>query len=413
MQASAKTRLILPIFVVEFFVKNIPLDQTHVLFLPSFYSDPDKPVLGSFFKEQALAVARTGVKVGLVYFEPRSLGAFGIDKLKENHFQITLSNENGLPTVRMHGWNPYLQSSLGGLVWSFITELLISRYISVHGRPDLIHAHNVIWAGYAAKIVNKCLGIPYVITEHSGGFLSGKISPIQKKFAKGIYSKASEVITVSDTLATSLETLLMGRSQRTIPNCVDTEYFTLPPHPRDPRTFSFLAVAQLTENKGIDVLLKAFAVKFRNKSDTYLTIGGDGPKKQDLIDLVSNLGIKHKVKFLGALTRDNVREAMWNSNALVVSSFHETFGIVLIEAMATGIPVIATRCGGPNEIVTNETGLQVEAGDVLDLANAMESLRNGREYSSRVLRDYVNDTFSSSILANLLKGVYGNCLALK
>lgn len=394
-------------------MNNAPSGQLHVLFLPSFYSDPEKPIVGSFFKEQALAVASTGVKVGLVYYEPRSLGKFSINKIKENYFQVSSSNENGLSVVRLHGWNPYLQSSMGGLVWSFISELLVKRYISIHGSPDLIHAHNAIWAGYVAKRTNKCLGIPYVITEHSGGFLSGKISAFQKSFAKDVYSKASEVITVSATLAASLETLLIGRSHTTVYNCVDTEYFTLPPLPREQRSFSFLAVAHLTENKGIDVLIKAFALKFSNRPDVRLTIGGDGPKKQDLISLVTSLGIKDKVLFLGALTRDNVREAMWNSNALVVSSFHETFGIVLIEAMATGIPVIATRCGGPNNIVTKETGILVEPGDVLDLAKALEKMRNGRIYSNEVLRNYVEHTYANPLFADLLKGIYSDCIAVK
>lgn len=387
--------------------------QLHVLFLPSFYDDPDKPVVGSFFKEQALAMSSIGVKVGLVYYEPRSLRAFSFSKLKESYFQTTSSNENGLTTVRLHGWNPYLQSSVGGLVWSLFTEHLVKLYISTNGRPDIIHAHNAVWAGYAASRINKRLGIPYVVTEHSGGFLSGNISGFQMRMARSVYSAASEVIAVSTTLANSLDILLMGRSRKIVPNCVDMKYFSLPVYPRKYSPFSFLMVARLTENKGVDVLLEAFAMRFRDEPDVYLRIGGDGPKMQDLVKLTLHLGVQDKVTFLGELHREGVRDAMWDSNVLIVSSFHETFGIVLIEAMATGIPVIATRCGGPNDIVTNKTGILVDIGNIRELAVAMDKLRNENVGSSAELRNYVNDSFSSSRVAGSIKNIYENCLDLK
>jgi glycosyltransferase involved in cell wall biosynthesis len=383
----------------------------HILFLPSFYSDPDKPVVGSFFKEQALAVASIGIKVGLAYYEPRSIRKFGISSLKENHFQITSSQESELTVLRLHGFNPYLQSTLGGLVWSLFTEYLVNRYIAIHGRPDLIHAHNALWAGYAANRINRRLGIPYVLTEHSGAFLTGEVSSIQKRFASRVYSGASEVITVSVALATSLEGMLKPRNPRIIPNCVDSDFFTLPPSPRHHENFSFLAIAHLSDNKGIDILIKSFAKKFANRTDTRLTIGGEGPIRNDLVALACKLGVEERVTFLGALSRGAVRDAMWNADALVVSSFHETFGIVLIEAFATGIPVIATRCGGPNDIVIGEIGIQVKPGDVEDLADALEKMRSGPLYSSETLRKHAQKKYDRPVFAKLLKEVYNGCLA--
>jgi glycosyltransferase involved in cell wall biosynthesis len=392
-------------------MSNPSIGRPHVLFLPSFYSDPDKPVVGSFFKEQALAVASMGIKVGLAYYEPRSVRKFGINSLKENHFQITSSQESELTVLRLHGFNPYLQSTLGGVAWSLLTEYLVNRYIAIHGRPDLIHAHNALWAGYAANRINHRLKIPYLVTEHSGAFLTGEVSTIQKKIAGRVYRGASEVITVSAALATSLEDLLKTRKPRTIPNCVDTDFFTLPPHQRYHQIFSFLAIAHLSENKGIDVLINSFALKFANRTDTHLTIGGDGPIRNDLIALACKLGVEDRVTFLGALSRGAVRDAMWNANALVVSSFHETFGIVLVEAIATGIPVIATRCGGPNDIVIEEIGIQVKPGDVEDLADALEKMRSGPLYSSETLRKHAQKKYDRPVFAKLLKAVYNVCLA--
>src|SRR6266487_318289 len=141
--------------------------KPHVLFLPSFYSDPDKPLLGSFFKEQAQAVRKAGLTVGVAYVEPRRLRALRIGALKENHGQITSCEEDGLPTTRLRGWNPLLQSVPGGLVWSLATRFLVGRYVMRFGRPDVIHAHNAHWAGFAAYQIWRRSGIPYVVTEHS------------------------------------------------------------------------------------------------------------------------------------------------------------------------------------------------------------------------------------------------------
>ena len=386
--------------------------QMHVLFLPSFYSDKEKTILGSFFKEQALAILRAdlGIKIGIAYCEPRSLRRFHFAKLKESHFQVASYCEDGITTMRLQGWNPYLQSNLGGRVWSRMTEYLVNRYISKYGKPDLIHAHNVFWAGYAAMKIKRSLNIPYILTEHSGGLLGKNIPVVKENFIKDVFLEAAEVVTVSSALAYSLYPLLMGRSYKVIPNCVDLRYFSLPEKPRTTVPFVFLAVARLTKNKGIDILLKAFAEKYRNRRDVTLLIGGDGPMKQDLIDLCEKLNVNSNVMFLGELGRDGVREAMCSSNALVVSSYHETFGIVLIEAMATGIPVITTRCGGPSEIVTKNTGLQVEPGDVLGLARAMEELKNSNLYSVKIIRDHIEKKFSNSVFVNSLKSAYENCL---
>jgi glycosyltransferase involved in cell wall biosynthesis len=379
----------------------------HVLFLPSFYSDPDKPLVGSFFKEQAQAVRKAGLKVGVAYVEPRRLRALRINTLKENHGQITSGEEDGLPTMRLRGWNPHLQSAAGGLIWSRVTRFLVRRYVMRLGRPDVIHAHNAHWAGFAAYQVWRHLGIPYVVTEHSGGFLTGEITALSKRFARKVYRHASKVIVVSQALGDSIEPLLDGRTSCVVPNCVDTDFFSLPPTSPSKRSFVFLAVAHLMPNKGIDVLLRAFTARFRGGDKASLRIGGDGPIRNELMSLCEELAISHKVQFLGALSREGVRAAMWDADALVLPSFHETFGVVLIEAMSTGLPVIASRSGGPDNIVTSEIGILVEPGNVKELSEAMNDIL-GRRFVRSLLRDRAVARYAQSVCAGTLRKIYGD-----
>lgn len=91
-----------------------------------------------------------------------------------------------------------------------------------------------------------------------------------------------------------------------------------------------------------------FARVLEQYPDLLLEIGGDGPEKTKLEELVTKLGINKNIKFLGQLTRDEVKNKMnEESSAFVLSSEYETFGVVVVEALALGKPVIATKCGGP------------------------------------------------------------------
>ena len=378
----------------------------HVLLLPSFYSDPDKPVLGSFFKDQAQALRKAGLTVGVAYVEPRRLRAIRISRLRENHGQITSGEEDGLRTMRLHGWNPLLQYFPGGIVWSFATRLLVRRYIRTYGRPDLIHAHNAHWAGFAAYQISGELGIPYVITEHSSRLLMGVIPQLLAMIARRAYRRASEVLVVSKAAGNALEKLLCGKKLRVIPNCVNTDFFTPPNVTSSSRDFVFLTVAHLSPNKGIDILLRAFAARFRGDPGVSLRIGGDGPIKEDLIALCRRLSIAHKVQFLGALSRTEVRGEMWSANAFVLASFRETFGVVLIEALATGLPVIATRSGGPEDIVSDEVGILVKPGHVDELSQAMQQLRNNPRPTRRGLHDWTSNRYSEAVLASALQDIY-------
>jgi glycosyltransferase involved in cell wall biosynthesis len=164
-----------------------------------------------------------------------------------------------------------------------------------------------------------------------------------------------------------------------MPNAVDPAFLD---HPLPARhaarektdSFCFAAVALLTPKKGMDVLLRAFASAFRADPRVRLDIGGDGSEREALQAMVRELGLSDQVRFLGVLDRAQVLELIATADALVLPSRYETFGIVLIEALALGKPVIATRCGGPESIVREQDGLLVPTDDVAALAQALRRL---------------------------------------
>lgn len=170
----------------------------------------------------------------------------------------------------------------------------------------------------------------------------------------------------------------------------------------------------LTEKKRVENLIKAFSLLSEKYNDIQLKIGGDGVCRNDLEELAIELNIDNKIKFLGALTRDEVFIQINQADAFVLSSEYETFGVVLIEALALGKPVVATRCGGPESIVTDEVGVLVEKNSVPALCNGMEMIYTNREnLDANKIRTYCQKNFSEDAVTDKLLHIYQNILRSK
>ena len=173
------------------------------------------------------------------------------------------------------------------------------------------------------------------------------------------------------------------------------------------RPFTFLTIAQMTPKKGIGYAIEAFAYSFSSDPTVELRLGGDGPERERLEALARSLGVADQVKFLGMLTRQQVLEEMRQSQVFVLPSLYETFGVVVIEALALGKPLIATRCGGPESIVRPEDGLLISPGDPVALAEAMRRMRkNFVDYHPEAIRQACAERFAEAVIAKRLIAAY-------
>ncbi|MCS3702311.1 glycosyltransferase [Salinibacter ruber] len=381
----------------------------HVLILPSWYPMHYAPTRGIFFQEQAQALHERDVKTGIIYPNFRGLKTLHFDKeVLRDHFQTSFSVEKGIPVYRFHGWNP----KFGRLrMWAFCRQSrrLMQKYVERHGKPELIHAHSAVWGGVAARELSQIYDLPYVVTEHSSAFLRGKIDEWQKAYIQKSFEDADAVWAVSSAFQRGLKPFTGEAEIGVIPNMVDTTFFQLPPRPREINPLTLLSVCWLTPNKGIDLLLKAFARTVQIGANVQLEIGGDGPEGDRLRSLARDLGVQEHVRFLGELSRKEVRRAMWRANAFVSASYVETFGIVLIEAMATGLPVVATQSGGPSDIVHSGVGQLVPTGDVQALSNGLSDMINRvktKGIDEPEVRNYVKKNYSAEVVSQGLKSSY-------
>ena len=166
--------------------------------------------------------------------------------------------------------------------------------------------------------------------------------------------------------------------------------------------------------KGIPYLLNALAVLKKKREDFHLDVVGYGPYREEYERMVINLGLSDKVKFHGMKTKREVAKFIKECEFLVLPSLYESFGIVLLEAMACGKPVITTLSGGQKEFVNENTGILVPAKDVNALASAIDyMLDNYHKYSPQRISKYVREAFSYKTIGKLLYNAYIELLTNK
>lgn len=379
-----------------------------ILLLPSYYCSPEYAIKGVFFRDQAQALLQAGHGVDVLFYEARSLRELSPVGLCQSHWQTQFRVDNGLWLMHVRGWNPGVASTLGGRIWSRLTLHSFARYLKKRGRPDVIHAHNSLWAGHAAALIQQRYGIPYVLTEHSSAFRTDALPAGAEAIIRRAGDQAAARIAVSSALAQSFAPHL-SKPVLVIPNVVDTDFFRPPEVAQHKDGFTFLAVGNLLEMKGFHLLLEAFAARFAGQQSVRLHIAGEGPERQRLMQLVARLGIASQVQLLGLLSRDQVRMAMSAADAFIHPSFQETFGVVLIEAMAAGLPVVATRCGGPEEILRPDCGILIAPRDLPALAQALVDVRQ-RSWNPTLIREHAVSRFSPGVIAAALTRVYENVL---
>jgi len=386
---------------------TVPAKQSrpHVVILPSAYPTFHSPVDGIFVQEQVSALHAGGLRAAVVYPDLRSLRTLRAGRFLHSRFQIEARPERGIETVRVSGWNVPL-FNLGPRLWKALALRGFAAYMKGFGKPDLCHAHNSLWAGVAAREIKKRFGVPYVLTEHSSAYARNLVSRHDQELTRQVFAEASAVVAVSNWLRVGLQRY-GAKEIRVVPNTVDTDFFTLPPIPRKKRPFRFLTVALLTPVKGVDLLIHAFQKSFWDRPEVELEVAGDGPERPRLQELARGLGASGKIVFSGLRTREQVRESMWRSNVFVTASHTETFGLVLAEALATGLPVISTKCGGPEEIVTPDVGMLVQAGAVDALAEALtKTTRDHNGYDPDHLRQSVLRRYAPAVVSSALLEVY-------
>jgi len=334
-----------------------------VLVVPKWYPWPDRPVFGSFCREQALALATRHDVVVLASEAVRSPDFAA--------FQLADSVEpGGLRTFRLRYRRPRFRPAAMGFQLAGMLAALV-RLRRAGWRPQVVHAH-VYSAGPPALVLGALSRAPVVITEHFTGFQRGLITGYDRLTARVAFHLADLVAPVSEDLATHVRALAPGTAIEVVGNVVDTEVFHPPPDPLpQPSAVGgrLLTVAAMAEKKGHRHLLEALA-SMPAGARPVLELVGDGELRADLEARAQALGLGESVRFRGELPKEEVAALMRRVHVFVLPSLFENLPCVLIEAMASGLPCVATAVGGVPELL-GEHGLLCPPGDPPALARAI------------------------------------------
>ena len=377
-----------------------------IIVLPSFYPMEFNYTRGNFFEEQTRLIRKRGANVTVIFNENRSLTSFNLRKLRYIHFQEQFKIEQDIPVLRRMNWNIVpTKFDLGKRIWIKNSIGLVNSYIKKHGKPDLFHVHCAFNAGCVAKYFKDKLQIPYIVTEHSTFFAESEISISQKNEVLNIYSNAEKVVAVSRPFRKLLSEKLGFEKNKidVVPNFIDTNYFDPGGNinlSRSAKGNIIFTVCHHVYRKRLDRLLDSFKIVAKQYPYWKLIIGGNGPETNNLKSKAKEFNLQDKIVFTGFLTKEEVKNYMKDASIFVLPSDEETFGVVVIEAMSMGLPVVATASGGPEDIIKRETGILVER-NTDSLANGILKIISNYEFYNREgIRLYVVENFSGEAIAD-------------
>jgi glycosyltransferase involved in cell wall biosynthesis len=248
-------------------------------------------------------------------------------------------------------------------LFHFTEALMLGRWMA---RADLthLHVHFATSAASVASLARDCFPIRLTMTVHGPDEFANvqrehfgdKIARVDLAICISHFARSQAMQHSHPAHWPKLEVVRLG---------VDPQRFAPANRPRDPKPFALLCVGRLTPAKGQHLLLEAMA-RLRDKGvPVTLTLVGDGPDRALLESRCQELGLAARVHFAGALNQDAVRPLYGQFDAFVLPSFAEGIPVVLMEAMASGLPCISTRIAGIPELIEDgENGLLVPASDV-------------------------------------------------
>jgi L-malate glycosyltransferase len=371
-----------------------------ILLLTHSYPDARIKWRGLFIQDQALALSAKHeiivvyFKVDYTHFAPFLKYSF----VKRQNGKITeyeLTTGKSLPVINQ-------------LKYFKDTFRFIRKEILSHKKIDIIHSHLSYPAGFLGTIIQKREKIPCVLTEHSW---------IKKYFRSRIHKlcvlytlkHCACVVAVSHALKDDID-LYCKRQIQVIPNVIEMKKFSLSNALKRDNNLNIGILGGMGNyRKGLDILIKA--VSLLKDLELTVHIGGDGKLLSTFKDMAKELDVAGKCIFYGEIKPESIKDFYSKLDFYVLPSRDETFGVVVVEAMACGLPVIATKCGGPEEIMTKETGVLIDKEDPQELARAIRSVAaNLGSYNRKAIRNYVLKKYNPDLFVASVSAVYQELL---
>jgi len=340
-----------------------------------------------------------------------------VEQLKKRNFQIHLlvkgffHNQNN-SSVSFYPVKPIMQKSkfkgeLLPIIYFILKGLSIGKRILEKEKPDIVNAHFSFPSGLIPALLLRNKKTKFVISAMGADIYDNtrKLVPSQnfllKKVNRWILNKASLIITLSSDIKYKIEDIYQIKKEikiippgiiwRDIPK-KERSFFHI-----DDKDFILITACRLVKRKRIEDLI--YAMNYLEERFKLIIIG-EGPQKGKIENLIKKLGIENRVILKGYVSEEEKYSLFSVSDAFIMVSDYEAFGIVYLEAMMAGLPVIAGDNGGTKDFIKEDNGFLVSPGDISQIVKIVNELKRDRNKKLKIgehNKQYVKDNYNIEI----------------
>tara|TARA_B110000438_G_scaffold294675_1_gene336450 strand:+ start:574 stop:1677 length:1104 start_codon:yes stop_codon:yes gene_type:complete len=364
-----------------------------ILHLPLWIPNKNNAQLGNFIQQQIELSSQDNEVFTIGFIADNSVNDIKIDK-QLNAIIVTYQKSE----IKLITFLNYLKA-----VKTALRELK-----KVNFNPQIIHCHV---AGRNLWLAQKYFKeVPIVLSEHWSGYLTGEFNnqPFYiKHYLLNKINKCHLAISVSSHLTEALVDAGFSLKINELANVIDVKKKVAIGNSPE---MNFFVVADLVDHvKNISGVLNAFYSIKNNYPLLKLHVVGDGKDLSLLKGLTNSLEMNDMVSFLGRKVQNEVQDLLIQADCIIVNSNFETFSMITLESILTGCPVIATKCGGPEQFVNEKNGLLIEKNNSTALANAIEYMYLNKEnYLPEKIRASVENKYTENYIRKELNSIYNS-----
>ena len=379
-------------------------ERKHIIFLARWYPHRYDPMFGLFVQRHAEAAALFN-DITVIY-------CHACERQQDNKttrqqamkFEIVRTNENNVDTIRVYYKKP--KNKIQSLLRFYRANMMALKLCK---KPDLIHVHVLTRLGVIAWIQKILHKTPYIITEHWSRYLPGNDFSgfLRKTACKLVVRNARTVTTVTENLATAMKNHgLKNDNYVVLPNVVNLDMFHISEKNNNPCKIIHISCFE-DKSKNISGLLESLKIIDDKGIDFQCKLIGEGMDLDLMKEKAKNLQLINKVSFTGLLQGQALADELSSGDFLVLSSNYENMPVVILEALASGLPVVSTNVGGIKEMIDDTKGILVEPRNKEALAEAMiKMIETHKNYDANYLRNSVIEKYGYESVGMFLSRLY-------
>lgn len=371
-------------------------ERKHIIFLARWYPHRYDPMFGLFVQRHAEAAALFN-DITVIY-------CHACERQQAKKFEIVRTNENNVDTIRVYYKKP--KNKIQSLLRFYRANMMALKLCK---KPDLIHVHVLTRLGVIAWIQKLLHKTPYIITEHWSRYLPGNDFSgfLRKTACKLVVRNARTVTTVTENLATAMKNHgLKNDNYVVLPNVVNLDMFHISEKNNNPCKIIHISCFE-DKSKNISGLLESLKIIDDKGIDFQCKLIGEGMDLDLMKEKAKNLQLINKVSFTGLLQGQALADELSSGDFLVLSSNYENMPVVILEALASGLPVVSTNVGGIKEMIDDTKGILVEPRNNEALAEAMiKMIETHKNYDANYLRNSVIEKYGYESVGMFLSRLY-------